>query len=192
MTIGMLGGSFCPPTKAHVELSNICVEKGLCDKVIWVPVNEAYRKATNIAAKHRIEMVKLALMNEPNIDYSLHEQNHDEIIRTLESAKELQEIYPNDKILFIAGADKLGFKWMQREEFIRDFGYIILNRGDIDCKEIIKKSKNLSKWESNIKILKYDSDISSTIVRESIKSTGNSDLISEEVLEYIRKNNLFV
>ena len=124
MVIGMLGGSFCPPTKAHVELSNMCVEKGLCDKVIWVPVNEAYRKATNIAAKHRIEMVKLALMNEPNINYSLHEQAHDEIIRTLESAKELQEIYPNDKILFIAGADKLGFKWMQREEFVRDFARI--------------------------------------------------------------------
>ena len=192
MVIGMLGGSFCPPTKAHVELSNMCVEKGLCDKVIWVPVNEAYRKATNIAAKHRIEMVKLALMNEPNINYSLHEQAHDEIIRTLESAKELQEIYPNDKILFIAGADKLGFKWMQREEFIRDFGYIILNRGDFNCEEIIKKSKNLSKWKTNIKILEYDSDISSTIVREEIKNTGKSDLISEKVLEYIRKNNLFV
>ena len=192
MVIGMLGGSFCPPTKAHVELSNMCVEKGLCDKVIWVPVNEAYRKATNIAAKHRIEMVKLALMNEPNINYSLHEQTHDEIIRTFESAKELQEIYPNDKILFIAGADKLGFKWMQREEFIRDFGYIILNRGDFNCEEIIKKSKNLSKWKTNIKILEYDSDISSTIVREEIKNTGKSDLISEKVLEYIRKNNLFV
>lgn len=192
MVIGMLGGSFCPPTKAHIEISNMCIEQGLCDKVIWVPVNEAYRKSTNIEAYHRVEMVKLALANEQNIDYSLHEQNHTEIIRTLESIKELQEIYPDDKILFIAGADKLGFKWMQREEFVRDFGYIILNRGDIDCEEIIKKSKNLSKWENNIKVLEYDSDISSTIVREEIRNTRNSDLISDSVLEYIRKNNLFV
>lgn len=192
MIIGMLGGSFCPPTKAHIELSNICVEQGLCDKVIWVPVNEAYRKSTNISAKHRIEMVKLALATEPNIGYSLHEQNHEDIIRTLESAKELQEIYPNDKILFIAGADKLGFKWMQREEFVRDFGYIILNRGDYNCEDIIAKSKNLTKWKDNIKVLKYNSDISSTIVREEIKTNGKSDLIPESVLEYINKNKLFV
>jgi len=192
MIIGMLGGSFCPPTKAHIELSNMCVREGLCDKVIWVPVNESYRKSTNIAARHRIEMVKLALLDEPNIDYSLHEQKHEDIIRTFESIKELQEIYPNDKILFIAGADKLGFKWMQKEEFVRDFGYIILNRGDIDCKEIINKSNNLSKWKNNIKILEYNSDISSTIVRDDIKSTGTSDLISKKVLEYIKQNNLFV
>ena len=83
----MLGGSFCPPTKAHIEISNMCIEQGLCDKVIWAPVNEAYRKSTNIEAYHRVEMVKLALANEQNIDYSLHEQNHTEIIRTLESSE---------------------------------------------------------------------------------------------------------
>ena len=192
MVIGMLGGSFCPPTNAHVELSNMCIEKGLCDKVIWVPVNDAYRKETNIPSKYRIDMVDLALANEPNIDYSLHEQKHSEVIRTFESAKELQELYPGDKILFIAGADKLGFKWMQREEFVRDFGYIILNRGDYNCDEIISKSKNLTKWRQNIKILEYDSNISSTIVREEIKNTRNSNLISKDVLEYINKNKLFV
>ena len=81
---------------------------------------------------------------------------------------------------------------MQREEFVRDFGYIILNRGDYNCDEIISKSKNLTKWRENIKILEYDSNISSTIVREEIKNTGFSNLIPENVLEYIRKNKLFV
>lgn len=191
MVIGMLGGSFCPPTKAHIELSNMCIEQGLCDKVIWVPVNEAYKKSTNIAAHHRIEMVKLALADETNIDYSLHEQSHRDIIRTFESIQELQKLYPNDKILFIAGADKLGFKWMQREEFVRDFGYIVLNRGDINCEEIIISSKNLSKWKNNIKILEYTSEISSTMAREDIKTTGVSDLIIPEVMNYIKQNNLF-
>ena len=94
-------------------------------------------------------------------------------------------MYPEDKILFIAGADKLGFKWMQREEFIRDFGYIILNRGDYNCEKIISNSKNLTKWKENIKILEYNSNISSTIVRDEIKNTGFSNLIPENVLEYI-------
>ena len=74
MTIGMLGGSFCPPTTAHLELSKKCIEKGLCDKVIWVPVNDAYKKATNIPAKHRVEMVKLAIQPYDFMEFSDFEQ----------------------------------------------------------------------------------------------------------------------
>ena len=192
MVIGMLGGSFCPPTKAHLELSKKCIEDGLCDKVIWVPVNEAYKKATNITAKHRIEMVKLALEGESNITYSLHEQDFAEIIRTFQSIQELQKNYPNDKILFIAGADKLGFKWMQKEEFVKNFGYILINRGDINCEDIINKSSTLSKWKKNIKMLNFDSDISSTLVREEIKNNGESLLISPSVQRYIKDNKLFI
>jgi nicotinate-nucleotide adenylyltransferase len=192
MTIGMLGGSFCPPTIAHLELSQKCIEMGYCDKVVWVPVNDAYRKSTNIPSQYRVDMVKLTLQNQENITCSLHELEYDRIIRTLESIKVLQARCPDDKIVFIAGADKMGMKWFQQEEFVRDFGFIVTNRGDIDCEEIIKKSKNLSKWKNNIKVLEYDSDISSTIVREEIRNTRNSDSISDNVLEYIRKNNLFV
>lgn len=191
MVIGMLGGSFCPPTKAHIELSNLCVEKGLCDKVIWVPVNDAYKKATNIPSKHRVEMVKLSLENEPNIDYSLHELDFNETVYTIDSIKILQKKYPNDKIVFIAGADKMGFKWFQREEFVRDFGYIVTNRGDIDCEEMIAKSVNLSKHKHNIRILNYDSNISSTIARQEIENIGFTDVVTENVMQYIKKENLF-
>ena len=192
MIIGMLGGSFCPPTNAHLELSKKCISEGLCDKVIWVPVNDAYRKETNISAKHRIEMVKLALAKEENIDYSLHEQNFDSVIYTIDSIKMLQNFYPNDKFLFIAGADKLKYKWLKREEFVRDFGVILANRGDVDCNTIIASSENLSRWKENIKILNFASDISSTIVRDEIKNKGFSDYISKEVMKYITDNKLFV
>ena len=192
MTIGMLGGSFCPPTTAHLELSKKCIENGLCDKVIWVPVNDAYKKATNIPSKHRVEMVKLTLQNEENIDFSLHELNFDTTVYTIDSIKMLQEKYPNDKIVFIAGADKMGFKWFQREEFVRDFGYIVTSRGDIDCNEMIEKSRNLSKYRDNIKILDFDSNISSTIVRDDIREKKNSEYVTPEVLQYILEHDLFV
>ena len=110
MIIGVLGGSFCPPTIAHVELSKACIEQGLCDKVIWIPVNDAYRKSTNIPSSHRIEMVKRALKNEKNIEFSLHEMQYDRTISTLESLQTLQTLYPNDELYFIAGADKDGTK----------------------------------------------------------------------------------
>lgn len=191
MVIGMLGGSFCPPTKAHLELSKKCIEAGYCDKVIWVPVNDAYKKETNIPARFRNEMVKMTLKNEENISYSLHEQHYDRVVRTIESIKILQELYPEDKIVFIAGADKLGYKWMQKEEFVRDFGYIVTNRGDIDCETIIASSETLSKWKDNIRVLNYSSDVSSTMVREAIKNGQKTDLITEDVYQFIKTHNLF-
>ena len=192
MVIGMLGGSFCPPTKAHLELSQKCIEAGFCDKVIWVPVNDAYRKDTNIHSRFRNEMVRLTLDGQPNISYSLHEQDYDRIVRTFESIQILQSKYPNDKIVFIAGADKMGMKWFQREEFVRDFGFIVTSRGDIDCEVEIAKSSTLSKYRDNIKVLSFDSDVSSTQVRNDIKNTGTTNLVSESVLQYIQDNKLFL
>jgi nicotinate-nucleotide adenylyltransferase len=192
MTIGMLGGSFCPPTIAHLELSKKCVELGLCDKVVWVPVNDAYKKDTNIAAKHRIEMVRLTLKDEENITYSLHEQGYDKMVYTYDSLKMLQAQYPNDKIVFIAGADKLPLKWFQREALIRDFGFILTDRGDIDCEAEIAKSTILTKYRDNIKIFDYDSDVSSTRVRKEIAENGTTALVKSDVMDYIRENGLFV
>ena len=99
--------------------------------------------------------------------------------------------FPNDKIVFIAGADKLCMKWMQREEFVRDFGYIVTNRGDIDCELEIAKSPTLSQYRNNIKVLTFDSDVSSTQVRNDINNTGTTTLVSESVLKYIKDNKLF-
>lgn len=191
MVIGMLGGSFCPPTVAHLELSKKCVESGLCDKVVWVPVNDAYKKDTNIAAKHRIEMVRLTLKNEENITYSTHEQGYDKMVYTYDSLKMLQQQYPNDKIMFIAGADKLPLKWFQREALLSEFGFILTNRGDIDCETIINQSPMLSKYKHNLNIIQFDSNVSSTQVREQIQTNGTSDLVDKSVMDYICQNNLF-
>lgn len=191
MIIGVLGGSFCPPTIAHLELSRQCLKAGLCDKVIWVPVNDAYKKSTNIPAKHRCEMVRLTLQNEENIECSLHEQKHKDIIRTYESLQELQSLYPNDKLLFIAGADKLRFKWIQREAFVKNFGLILTNREDVDCEAVIASSKILSQYRDNIYVINYESSVSSTQARNELVTTAQTNLVVPEVLGYIKRNNLF-
>lgn len=191
MRIGVLGGSFNPPTIAHLEVSKKCIEEGFCDKVIWIPVNDSYRKSTNIPARNRLDMVKLALKDEKNIGYSKHELYYDRIVRTFESLNILQSYLPNDELLFIAGADKLGFRWMQKEEFISKYGYILVNRGDINCEDVIEKSDVLRKYKSKIKILNYSSDVSSTQVRDEIKKLGSSSNITEPVLDYIMANKLY-
>ena len=191
MRIGVLGGSFNPPTKAHIELSNKCVEMGLCDKVIWVPVNDAYKKSTNVPQKIRADMVEIALRDEKNIDYSLHEMEFDRIVRTHESLSILQSRYPDDELLFIAGADKICFKWMQKEDFIKEFGYILVNRGDIDCESVVDSSPVLYRYRDKIKYLEYSSNVSSTAVRNEMFIRKISEDVKPAVLAYMLNSGLF-
>lgn len=136
-------------------------------------------------------MIELCIKDEPNIEVSLHEMNSTDVVYTIDSLKMLKQLHPNDRLLFIAGADKMGFKWFCREEMVRDFGYIVTNRGDIDCNTMISKSSNLSKYRDNIKIVNYESNISSTIVRNQIISIGYSNLIHPEVMKYINNTDCF-
>ena len=192
MVIGVLGGSFCPPTIAHIDLAKACIEQGLCEKVIFVPVNDSYPKSTNIPAHHRIKMLELAIRTETKIDCSLHEVAKEGFVSTFGSLSELQTLYPNDQLLFIAGADKMQFRWFQSEKMLSKFGYIVCARDDFDCEEIINKSPSLSKYRNKIKIVKYSSEISSTLVRNEIKQFKYSRLVCPDVMQYIKKHNLYL
>ena len=192
MIIGVLGGSFCPPTIAHIELAKACIEQGLCDKVIFVPVNDSYPKATNIASIHRLKMLALALNQENNIEVSIHEVQKEGFVSTFDSLVELQSLHPNDSLYFIAGADKMKYRWFQSEKMLSKFGYIVCARDDVDCEEIINQSPSLSKYRNKIKVVKYSSNISSTMVRDEIKCFGTSQHICPEVLQYIKEHQLYL
>lgn len=190
--IWILWGSFNPPTIAHLELSKQCIKQWFCDKVIWVPVNDRYNKPTNINSNYRIDMIKIALKDEKNIGYSLHELKYNRIVKTIESLNILKSTYPNNSFSFIAWADNLKLRWMKSKKLLSDFWYILINRWDIDCLKIINNSKILTKYKNKINIINYSSNISSTIVRNEIKEKWNSKYIQKDILKYIKDNNLFL
>ena len=44
MKIGFFGGSFNPPTVAHIYLAKEAVSQCKLDKVVFVPMNDYYKK----------------------------------------------------------------------------------------------------------------------------------------------------
>ena len=64
MKIGFFGGSFNPPTIAHIELAKKAIKGKELDKVIFVPIGDFYQKDNLESLDNRIEMLKLACNNE--------------------------------------------------------------------------------------------------------------------------------
>jgi len=76
MKIGFFGGSFNPPTKAHIELAQKVIEKYVLDKVIFVPMGDFYVKEGLASSKDRLNMLKLACKP---YDYNGSRQFHKDI-----------------------------------------------------------------------------------------------------------------
>ena len=67
MRIGIFGGSFNPPHKMHESIPEQLIEKGIIDKVIFVPTSNFYPKAGLISDEARFEM--LCLMTKDKEEY---------------------------------------------------------------------------------------------------------------------------
>lgn len=105
--IGLLGGTFDPPHAGHVELARAAKETLQLDEVIFVPAFKnplKQRKATS--SKQRLEMVRLALENEPDFSYSDIEISRGGPSYTIDTVSELSYVRPADYWVII-GSDAL-------------------------------------------------------------------------------------
>jgi nicotinic acid mononucleotide adenylyltransferase len=100
-------------------------------------------------------------------------------------------MYPDDTIRFIFGADKLHYRWIQKEALITSFEFIIIPRDDINTNAIVQSSSTLSKFSHRIHMVEYHEEISSTKVRDQLYHTGYSNLVTPAVLKYIRMNKCY-
>ena len=168
--LGFFGGCFNPVTKAHIDLIRDVIKKENLSKVYFVPMGDFYCKNNLIPVNHRIAMLKLAIKNEKKMDI-LHISNKDSKTRAIDSFKLIEEKFKNSEHFFIMGSDnyKKLPNWENSEKLINNYKYIVLDR-----------DKGITK------------DISSSIAREKIRMNESAnDLISEQVLQYIKINNLY-
>ena len=64
MKISFFGGSFNPPTYAHLNIAVDSLRKLNVDKLFFVPVGNTYKKPYLIDEKYRYEMLEIMCNNE--------------------------------------------------------------------------------------------------------------------------------
>lgn len=194
--IGIFCGSFNPPLYSHFFLAQQLLNDGI-DKVIFVPVSSKYNKAYLVSDKHRYEMLKLICDKNPNFEVSDIEFNLPKQPYTLETLLKLQKQYINCDIRLIIGTDNLLEleNWYKVETLLQNFKIMVLARDEDDVQKIISHNKLLSIYSSNI--IEYKSKIrtnlSSSLIRNLIKEKKSIKyLLPDEIIEYIKNNNLYI
>lgn len=192
--IGFFGGSFNPPTIAHIELANITIKEYKLDKLIFVPVGNQYKKIGLVDEKYRYEMLKIVCEELKHVEVSDIELKIKEELKAIDIFNILKEKYNHAELYYILGADNLEkmSSWKDAEELIKNFKFIILERGNLCLENILKKDKLLQKYAQNFKPIHNNMQISSTFIRQHIKEKEKiKPIITPKILDYIQKNKLY-
>lgn len=177
----VFGGSFNPPTKAHIEILNLLNEAYKPENILVIPTGDSYTWKDITPFYHRFEMAKIAFKRYTVLPI---EQN-DEYRGTINSLRYLSKSY--DNLYFCMGADNIINikKWIEYEALLKEFNFIIIKRSNIDVLAFI--NENLAEYKDKFSIFEYNNDISATMFR----TDKDKNLVSDEVYDYIVKNHLY-
>lgn len=192
--IGLLGGSFDPIHKGHLQLAVDAMQEFCLEEVWLAPARLQPLKGGAIApAEDRLAMCRLAAADTPGLRVLENEIHRDGPSYTVDTVRELLAREPELAITFVAGTDALVNlpKWKEPEELLRVTRVVAVERGGVSWQELLAnlpKSLGMRLTPCHARAL----PISSTDVRDRIaKGLPISDLVPMAVEQYIRERALY-
>ena len=182
----VFGGSFNPPTRAHLEIIKKLLNTFEDSTVLVLPVGNDYKKSELIDFKHRFEMLKRLTKNIDRVIISDLEA-HKTYNGTLGSLSELSKSY-ND-LYFVTGADNLNTfdTWISYEKLLKSYPFIIMTRKSGLTQEDAEHM--FAPYEHNFTYIPFEMDIQSSDIRKMVKKHQKD--LTDEVFQYIQENHLY-
>ena len=196
--VGILGGTFDPVHRGHVEIARRAMQEASLDRVLLIPAGQPRLKSADPSAtpQQRMDMLRLAFEDIPGFEVSDIELHRSGPTRTVETLAELRAgLGPGVELVFILGLDALERldQWIQPERVtelarllaVSRPGYAGFDwaafyarnpyaRGRVDCMDTAAI------------------DISASELRRRLASGATvSGLLPEAVERYIRDNGLY-
>ena len=191
-SIAIFGGSFNPPTIAHINLAKQILDKMKnIEKIIFVPVSTKYNKQGLAPDEDRLELLKTIGQDHPNMEVSSLELNSPRQLYTIETLKIMQKQNPDKTIYFIVGTDNLKEleTWHAANEILQQFKIIVLERDNDIMEKIISNSLFLKQYrESFIKLNFNKIKLSSSYIRQKVQMGEEiKELVPEKIYKDILK-----
>ncbi len=196
MGIAVLGGTFDPVHLGHLIIAEQAYNNFDLEKVIFMPAYSPPHKdeAGITETGHRLEMTRLALEDNSHFEYSEREISRAGRSYTVDTLKEMQEDYPDQKIYFLIGADSLLdiYSWKEPRYLLENANFITARRPDFSLKEIFLDER-FRPYRDNIELLDNSLvDISSSQIRRLYRAGKSIKYLVLPVIEkYIGDNRLY-
>ncbi len=196
--IGMFGGSFNPVHNAHINLASSFIKKLKLDKLLLIPTAVPPHKSDSemVSAEHRMNMCKLASEDHKKIEVSDIEIKREGKSYTVDTLRQIREMYPEAEIYLIMGADMFMtlLDWKEPEEIFSLAVICTVPRNSDDLESLTEKEKAYREMGAETVILDLKkSNISSSKIRKLVfDDEVFSKFVDPRVEQYIYANYLFM
>ena len=107
LRLGVFGGAFDPPHRAHVALVEVAIAQLQLDRVHVLPTGQAWHKPRQLsAAADRLAMTRLAFEPLPQVAVDDREILRAGPSYTIDTLQELQHEYPHAQLYLLIGDDQ--------------------------------------------------------------------------------------
>lgn len=188
--IGLFFGSFNPIHNGHLILAKYLLNQSDLSDIWFVvsPQNPLKDKKSLLGEMHRLQLVKMAIEDEPHfkaidIEFKMPKPSY-----TIDTLIHLTEKYPKNKFVLIMGSDNINTinKWKNYEVILSDYEVYAYPR--------IGEKANVPAIEHPH--IKYISapiiELSSTMIRANIKEKKDIRyFLSEKVYDYVKEMHFY-
>ena len=166
---GILGGSFDPPHKGHLKISNISLKKIKLEKIFWIVTKKnPFKNKPHFSLEERISKCRKITKNNKKIEV-LYLDKKVKSSRSINIINHLLKIKKNKNLYLILGSDNLInlHKWKKWKKIVKLTNLIVFSRKGYDKKgsksTVTKYFKNKITFIKNRPII-----ISSTKLRKKL------------------------
>jgi nicotinate-nucleotide adenylyltransferase len=120
--VGVFGGAFDPPHRAHVALAGAAVEQLQLDELRIFPTGQAWHKTQALSApEHRLAMAGIAFGGMPRTVVDDRELRRPGPTYTIDTLRELKAEQPVSELFLVMGEDQATAltRWREWEEVLR-------------------------------------------------------------------------
>ena len=199
MNIGVMGGTFDPIHNGHLVIAAEVRTRLNLAEILFMPAGQPWLKMnwTISAAEHRINMVQLAIEDNPYFRLSTMEVERSGPTYTVDTVTELKsQLGAGGEIFLILGWDSLTDlpQWREPSRLIEMCHLVVVPRPGYS-------NPNLKRLEASIpglsqRVILLDSprlDINSSAIRDRVaRGLSIGHLVPESVDRYIREHKLYI
>jgi len=199
--IGLFGGTFDPPHLGHLISAQSLAEQLDLARVVFIPSgNPPHKRDQSVSnGQHRVNMLKLAMADNPRFEVSGWELEQNSLTYTIKSVCHFQEAFAGSRLFWLIGLDNLADlpNWYQFEKLIDMVDIATAYRGGLDLEKVLSSVRaklsgsQFDKLRKNI-VRTPMIEIAAHEIRGRVKAgLSIRYLVPPAVEEYIRREGLY-